>query len=137
MITPDSIDTALIRRTMRAILYEEAKTAVTRFIDETVADSEPNSWDSSFEDYIEAHKNLGFPFCRYSKSTVIIFCPSDRHGIWEMQRVYIRAIVPDSRRVRSVCETRPLSDKRILRRVPSLAKASTKPPVPSPRRLIF
>jgi hypothetical protein len=86
MITPETIDTGLIRRTMRAIPYEEAKTAVTRFINETVPDSEPSSWDLSFEDYIEAHKGLGLLFCRYSSSTVIIFCPSDRHGIWEMQR---------------------------------------------------
>ena len=50
MITPETIDTGLIRRTMRAIPYDEAKTAVTRFINETVPDSEPNSWDLSFED---------------------------------------------------------------------------------------
>jgi hypothetical protein len=86
MITPETIDTGLIRRTMRAIPYEGAKTAVTRFINETVPDSEPNSWDLSFEDYVEAHKSLGLLFCRYSSSTVIIFAPSDRHGIWEMQR---------------------------------------------------
>jgi hypothetical protein len=35
MITPETIDTGLIRRTMRAIPYEEAKTAVTRFFNET------------------------------------------------------------------------------------------------------
>ena len=50
MITPETMDTGLIRRTMRAIPYEEAKTAVTRFINETVPDSEPSSWDLSFED---------------------------------------------------------------------------------------
>src|SRR6516225_6885513 len=35
---------------------------------------------------VEAHKSLGLLLCRYSSSTVIIFCPSDRHGIWELQR---------------------------------------------------
>jgi hypothetical protein len=87
MITPDILDTSLIRRTMRPLPYDEAKTAVTRFISETLTGfDEPNRWDLSFEDYIEAHKNLGLLFCRYSKNTVIIFCPSDRHGVWEMQR---------------------------------------------------
>jgi hypothetical protein len=44
---------------MRAIPFEEAKAAVMRFINETVADFEPNSWDLSFEDYIEASFFVG------------------------------------------------------------------------------
>jgi hypothetical protein len=91
MITPDLMDTTRIRRTMRVLPYEEAKTGTTRFIEESLGESdEPTDWDLSFEEYIEEHKNSKLLFCWYAKGVGIVFSPSDHHGIWAMQREGIK-----------------------------------------------
>jgi len=76
MITPDLMDTTRIRRTMRVLPYEEAKTGTTRFIEESLGESdEPTDWDLSFEEYIEEHKNSKLLFCWYAKGVGIVSVP--------------------------------------------------------------
>ena len=81
-ITRDLMDTTRIRRTMRVYPYEEAKTAATRFIEGSLEESDVlTTWDLSFEEYIEAHKNSKLLFCWYAQGVAIVFSPSDHHGV--------------------------------------------------------
>ena len=90
-ITRDLMDTTRIRRTMRVYPYEEAKTAATRFIEGSLEESDVlTTWDLSFEEYIEAHKNSKLLFCWYAQGVAIVFSPADHHGVWAMQREGIR-----------------------------------------------
>ena len=90
-ITHDLMDTTLIRRTMRVYPYEEAKTAATRFIEGSAEKAELlTSWDLSFEEYIEEHKNSKLPFCLYAHGVAIVFSPGDHHGVWAMEREGIK-----------------------------------------------
>ena len=86
-ITRDLMDTTRIQRTMRVLPYEEAKAATTRFIEGSLEKSdELTGWDLSFEEYIEEHKSSKLLFCWYAQGVVIVFSPSDHHGVWAMQR---------------------------------------------------
>ena len=97
-ITPDLMDTEIIRRTMRVLPYEEAKAEATRFFEESLGEKEAlTDWDLSFQEYIEEHKSSKLLFCWSAKGVGIVFIPSDHHGIWAMQREGISAkgILPE------------------------------------------
>ena len=82
-ITPDLMDTEIIRRTMRVLPYEEAKAEATRFFEESLGENgAPTDWDLSFDEYLEEHKNSKLLFCWYGPRAGIVFSPSDHNGIW-------------------------------------------------------
>ena len=87
-----------ISRSMRVLSYEEAKEGVSRYVEEPLQEKGGlTSWDLSFAEYIEEHKNSKLLFCRYGSRVGIVFSPGDHHGIWAMQREGTRAkgILPD------------------------------------------
>ena len=94
-MTPD-MDTARMKRTMRAVVLEEAKPRIKHFIQAPLEDPDaepavPTDWDLSFEEYLEEHKNSKLLFCWGSPTVGIVFCPSDHNGIWAMRREEIKA----------------------------------------------
>ena len=44
------------------------------------------SWDLSFAEYIEEHKNSKLLFCWYDGGVGVVFSSADYHGIWAAQR---------------------------------------------------
>ena len=97
-ITPDLMDTEIIRRTMRVLPYEEAKAEATRFFEESLGENKVlTDWDLSFLEYIEEHKSSKLLLCWVAKGVGIVFSPSDHHGIWAMQREGIsgKGILPE------------------------------------------
>jgi hypothetical protein len=97
-LTPTPEDAERISRSMRVLSYEEAKKGVWQYIEEPLQEKGGlSSWDLSFAEYIEEHKNSKLLFCRYGKSVAIVFSPADDHGIWAAQHEgnLSKGIVPD------------------------------------------
>ena len=97
-ITPDLMDTEIIRRTMRVLPYEEAKAEGTHFLEESLGEKAVLlDWDLSFLEYIEEHKSSKLLFCWAAQGVGIVFSPSDHHGIWAIQRKGIsgKGILPE------------------------------------------
>ena len=97
-LTPNLEDSERISRSMRVLSYEEAKEGVSRYIEEPLQEKGGlTSWDLSFAEYIEEHKNSKLIFCRYGKSVGVVFSPADHHGIRAAQRegTLSKGIVPD------------------------------------------
>jgi hypothetical protein len=97
-LTPNPEDAERTSRSMRVLSYEEAKKGIWHYIEEPLQERGGlTSWDLSFAEYIEEHKNSKLLFCRYAKSVGIIFSPADHHGIWAAQREgnLSKGIVPD------------------------------------------
>ena len=83
---------------MRVVSYEEAKGGVSHYIEQPLHEKgELTSWDSSFAEYIEEHKNSKLIFCWYARGVGVVFSPADHHGIWAAQRegAHAKGIVPD------------------------------------------
>ena len=97
-LTPNLKHAEQIARSMKVVSYEEAKGGISRYIEEPLHEKgELTSWDLSFAEYIEEHKNSKLLFCRYGKSVAIVFSPADDHGIWAAQHEgnLSKGIVPD------------------------------------------
>ena len=97
-LTPNPKHSERIARSMRVVSYEEAKGGVSRYVDEPLHEKgELTSWDLSFAEYIEEHKNSKLIFCRYNRGVGVVFSPTDHHGIWAAQRegTHAKGIVPD------------------------------------------
>ena len=95
-LTPNPEDAERISRSMRVLSYEEAKKGVWQYIEEPLQEKGGlSSWDLSFAEYIDEHKNSKLLFCRYGKSVGIIFSPADHHGIWATEGNLGKGIVPD------------------------------------------
>jgi hypothetical protein len=94
-LTPNLEDSERISQSMRVLSYEEAKSGVSRYLDEPAG--EMTDWDLSFAEFIEEHKNSKLIFCRYTKGVGIVFSPADHHGIWAIQRENVRGkgLVPE------------------------------------------
>ena len=75
-ITPDLLDIETIRRTLRALPYEEAKQTAMRFLAETLGDKAVlTDWELSLQEYIEANKNSKLLFCWYTDGVGVVFTP--------------------------------------------------------------
>jgi hypothetical protein len=97
-LTPSLKHAERIARSMRVVSYEEAKGGVSRYIEEPLHEKgELTSWDSSFAEYIEEHKNSKLLFCWYARGVGVVFSPADHHGIWAAQRegTLSKGLVPD------------------------------------------
>ena len=97
-LTPNLKHAGRIARSMRVVSYEEAKGGVSRYIEEPLHEKgELTSWDSSFAEYIEEHKNSKLLFCSYARGVGVVFSPADHHGIWAAQRegTLSKGLVPD------------------------------------------
>ena len=97
-LTPNLKHSERIARSMKVVSYEEAKGGVSHYIEEPLhQQGELTSWDLSFAEYIEEHKNSKLIFCWYNRGVGVVFSPADHHGIWAAQREGSRAkgIVPD------------------------------------------
>ena len=95
---PNLEDSERIFRSMRILPYEEAKEGVSRYIEEPLQEKGGlTSWDLSFAEYIEEHKNSKLLFCWYARGVGVVFSPADHHGIWAAQREgsHAKGIVPD------------------------------------------
>src|SRR6516225_2273086 len=80
-LTPNLKHSERIARSMRVVSYEEAKGGVSRYIEEPLHEKgELTSWDSSFAEYIEEHKNSKLIFCWYARGVGVVFSPADHHG---------------------------------------------------------
>jgi len=55
------------------------------------------SWDLSFAEYIEEHKDSKLVFCWYDRGVGVVFSPADHHGIWAAQceGTLSKGLVPD------------------------------------------
>ena len=72
-LTPNLKHAERIARSMRIVSYEEAKGGVSRYIEEPLHEKgELTSWDLSFAEYIEEHKNSKLLFCRYGSRVGIV-----------------------------------------------------------------
>ncbi len=72
---------------MRILPYEEAKSGVSRVIEKPLEGKGGlSSWDLSFAEYIEEHRNSKLLFCWCARGLAVVFSPSDHHGIWAMER---------------------------------------------------
>jgi hypothetical protein len=70
-----------ISRSMRVLSYEEAKEGVSRYVEEPLQEKGGlTSWDLSFAEYIEEHKNSKLLFCWYDKGVGVVFSPADLGG---------------------------------------------------------
>ena len=97
-LTPTPEDAERISRSMRVLSYEEAKKGVWQYIEEPLQEKGGlSSWDLSFAEYIEEHKNSKLLFCWYARDVGVVFSPADHHGIWAAQHEgnLSRGIVPD------------------------------------------
>ena len=97
-LTPNLKHSERIARSMRVVSYEEAKGGVSHYIEEPLHQKgELTSWDSSFAEYIEEHKNSKLLFCWYDRGVGVVFSPADHHGIWAAQRgdTLSKGLVPD------------------------------------------
>ena len=97
-LTPSLKHAERIARSMRVVSYEEAKGGVSRYIEEPLHQKgELTSWDLSFAEYIEEHKNSKLIFCWYAGGVGVVFSPADHHGIWAAQRegTLSKGLVPD------------------------------------------
>ena len=97
-LIPNLEDSKRIADTMRILSYEEAKAGVTRYIAEPLQErGELSAWDSSFEEFVEQHKDKKLLACRYGKAVGLLISPEDHRGIWVMIRDNVRGkgIVPD------------------------------------------
>jgi hypothetical protein len=97
-LTPNPKHAERIARSMRVVSYEEAKGGVSHYIEQPLHETgELTSWDLSFAEYIEEHKNSKLIFCWYAKGVGVVFSPADHHGIWAAQREgsHAKGIVPD------------------------------------------
>jgi hypothetical protein len=89
---PVEIDTAIIKRTMSVIVYEDAKPKIKRFLEKPLEAPDeyepmvPTDWDLSFDEYLEEHKNSKLLFCWAAPSVGVVFSPSDHNGIWAVRR---------------------------------------------------
>ena len=75
-----------------------SKEGVSRYIKEPLQEmGELTSWDLSFAEYIEEHKNSKLLFCWYDRGVGVVFSPADHHGIWAAQRggTLSKGLVPD------------------------------------------
>jgi len=88
-----SIDSDKIKKTMRVLLYDEAKAGVSRVISQGFGESEVplTDWDLWFVEYVEKHRDSRLLFCWFAKGGAALFCPTDHTGIWAMQREGLRA----------------------------------------------
>ena len=94
-LTPNLEHSERISRSMRVLSYEEAKEGVSRYVEEPLQEmGELTSWDLSFAEYIEEHKNSKLLFCWYDRGVGVVFSPADHHGIWAAQRGG-KGLVPD------------------------------------------
>ena len=96
-LTPNLEHSERISRSMRVLSYEEAKEGVSRYIEEPLQEMGGlTSWDLSFAEYIEEHKNSKLLFCWYDGGVGVVFSPADHHGVWAMQRegTLSKGIVP-------------------------------------------
>ena len=97
-LTPNLEHSERISRSMRVLSYEEAKEGVSRYVEEPLQEmGELTSWDLSFAEYIEEHKNSKLLFCWYDSGVGVVFSPADHHGIWAAQRggTLSKGLVPD------------------------------------------
>jgi len=96
-LTPNLEDSERISRSMRVLSYEEAKEGVSDYIEEPLQKGGLTSWDLSFAEYIEEHKNSKLLFCWYDRGVGVVFSPADHHGIWAAQRggTLSKGLVPD------------------------------------------
>jgi hypothetical protein len=97
-LTPNLKDSERISRSMRVLSYQEAKEGVSGYIEEPLQEKGGlTSWDLSFAEYIEEHKNSKLLFCWYAKGVGVVFSPADHHGIWAAQRegTLSKGLVPD------------------------------------------
>ena len=97
-LTPNPKHSERIARSMRVVSYEEAKGGVSHYIEQPLHETgELTSWDLSFAEYIEEHKNSKLLFCWYARGVGVVFSPADHHGIWAAQREgsHAKGIVPD------------------------------------------
>jgi len=85
-LTPNLEHSERISRSMRVLSYEEAKEGVSHYIEEPLQEGGLTSWDLSFAEYIEEHKNSKLLFCWYDRGVGVLFSPADHHGIWAAQR---------------------------------------------------
>jgi hypothetical protein len=88
-----SIDSDKIKKTMRVLLYDEAKAGVSRVISQGFGESEVQltDWDLWFVEYVEKHRDSRLLFCWFAKGGAALLCPTDHTGIWAMQREGLRA----------------------------------------------
>ena len=62
-LTPNPEHSERISRSMRVLSYEEAKEGVSRYIEEPLQEKGAlTSWDLSFAEYIEEHKDSSWYF---------------------------------------------------------------------------
>ena len=97
-LTPNPEDAERISRSMRVLSYEEAKEGVSHYIEEPLQEKGGlTSWDLSFAEYIEEHKDSKLLFCWYARGVGVVFSPADHHGIWAAQRegTLSKGLVPD------------------------------------------
>ena len=97
-LTPNLEHSERISRSMRVLSYEEAKEGVSHYIEEPLQEKGGlTSWDLSFAEYIEEHKDSKLLFCWYARGVGVVFSPADHHGIWAAQRegTLSKGLVPD------------------------------------------
>jgi hypothetical protein len=88
-LTPKPEHSERISRSMRVLSYEEAKQGVSHYIEEPLqVKGGLTSWDLSFAEYVEEHKDSKLLFCWYDKGVGVVFSPADHHGIWAAQRPF-------------------------------------------------
>ena len=97
-LIPNLEDSKRIANTMRAVSYDEAKAGVVHYIVEPLeARGALSSWDMTFQEFVEEHKNAKLLVCRYGRDVGLMMSPADHHGIWVLVRDDVRGkgIVPD------------------------------------------
>ena len=76
-LTPSLEHSERISRSMRVLSYEEAKEGVSRYIEEPLQEKGGlTSWDLSFAEYIEEHKNSKLLFYWYNGGIEVVFSPA-------------------------------------------------------------
>ena len=91
--TPNLERSERIARSLRVL--RRRKEGVSRYLEEPLQEmGRLTSWDLSFAEYIEEHKNSKLLFCWYDRGVGVVFSPADHHGIWAAQRGG-KGLVPD------------------------------------------
>src|SRR5271166_3891585 len=83
--TPNLEHSKRIARSMRVL--RRGKEGVSRYLEEPLQEMGGlTSWDLSFAEYIEEHKNSKLLFCWYDGGVGVVFSSADYQGIWAAQR---------------------------------------------------
>jgi hypothetical protein len=80
------------------LIVARPEEGVSRYIEDPLQEKGGlTSWDLSFAEYIEEHKNSKLLFCWYARGVGVVFSPADHHGIWAAQRegTLSKGLVPD------------------------------------------